>query len=492
MTAVSRNNKPPRTMNAAGRTASAGTRARDTQPRTAIWRRRCLGPLAMLAGLTGCSPYQLAHQTLHSELAEYPRVTDGRLACQQYQQWAKREWQLLCEEESGENQSSDYASGFIQGFTDQVYAGGEAQAPPMPPRKYWRIGYRNDDGQAAIQDWYHGFAHGARVAKEKGYRDRAVIPSSMYLTETELAAQSEKMSQLEPTPADRSPNETVPTPAESIDTLPPAPAATESQELPEVPAPGPLEMPIPTDSASRPQPLPNAATRASAATTPGQPAASDLPAETAHDVPPAPPWHTSPAGSAGDVRPAAAAEPLEFDPFAGTSFHSASITPTPSPLVSAAVGSTAPATHPDADRTPRPAVATTPIPARGITSAGPAGVVASDGQWASHPLSPAANVPTAPSAGLPTMLIRSGSVPQEPLIHSSVPLREHGPAPLAPLAEPGRPLAGQQPSEQPEDDGAPTRSAAVDDPAPVPPASDGDSGWQAKAVQPTSEWKSKR
>lgn len=143
-------------------------------------RTRVAAILLLLA--VGCSPYQLAKRTLYGELAEYPRVTEGRLACQQYERWAKAEWQRIVAE-SGAVYSADYASGFLQGFVDQVFAGGKAQAPPVPPRKYWRMGYRNEQGRQAIQNWYNGFEHGARVAQENGYRERATIPSSLFMSD---------------------------------------------------------------------------------------------------------------------------------------------------------------------------------------------------------------------------------------------------------------------------------------------------------------------
>ncbi|MCA9216251.1 MAG: hypothetical protein KDB27_24450 [Planctomycetales bacterium] len=129
---------------------------------------------------TGCTPWQLAKRTLFSELNEYPRVTDGRLASKQYSRWARDEWHEFAAT-SGENHSSDYISGFIYGFTKYVHAGGKTDPPAVPPRRYWRVGYKNQRGRAAIQDWYNGYAHGAETAAEKGYRERATLPSSMLL-----------------------------------------------------------------------------------------------------------------------------------------------------------------------------------------------------------------------------------------------------------------------------------------------------------------------
>ena len=129
---------------------------------------------------TGCTPWQMAKRTLFSELNEYPRNTEGRLACKQYTKWARKEWGIYAAG-SPNTHSSDYIGGFIQGFTKYVHSGGNTDPPAVPPRRYWRVGYKNERGRAAIQQWYNGYAHGTQVAKDKGYRERATLPSSLLL-----------------------------------------------------------------------------------------------------------------------------------------------------------------------------------------------------------------------------------------------------------------------------------------------------------------------
>jgi hypothetical protein len=134
-----------------------------------------------LFSAAGCSPWQLAHRTLHTELNEFPRVTDGRLSSRQYCRWAKQEWRKFASEHPEATHSSDYISGFIYGFRSYVYAGGSTDPPSIPPSRYWRIGFRNERGDQAVRDWYEGYSHGALTAKEKGYRDRVTVPSSLQL-----------------------------------------------------------------------------------------------------------------------------------------------------------------------------------------------------------------------------------------------------------------------------------------------------------------------
>ncbi len=305
-----------------------------------------IGLLSALIWLPGCSVWQLAHRTMYSELRDYPQVTDGKLACRQYQRWAKDEWTQVVQE-SGGGFSSDYGSGFIQGFVDQVYAGGKAQAPAIPPRKYWRIGYRNARGERAVEDWYAGFRHGARIAREGGYREQSVIPSSLraaYVEEAEPLFASESDSPvieegelLEPTPA-----ESIPEP-EDLESAPPRPVPVPAEPILLEPSTDPLD-----DSASVPTPTEQAAPQITSLTGSNERAALDvrtrsderlntavsLPsdAEPASPVvpytedpegPPVPPWHRpnlagpdpSPEVGSGVVVPAS------FDPFGGTPFQ---------------------------------------------------------------------------------------------------------------------------------------------------------------------------
>ena len=125
--------------------------------------------------LSGCTPYQLARRTLSHELAQYPRVTDGRLAGRVYRSWARQAWS-----ECGADgaYSPDYRQGFEDGFVDLVFAGGDGEPPAIPPKRFWNIRYRSPEGDQALQDWMAGFRHGSSVARDGGYRQRTVVPST--------------------------------------------------------------------------------------------------------------------------------------------------------------------------------------------------------------------------------------------------------------------------------------------------------------------------
>jgi hypothetical protein len=69
--------------------------------------------------------------------------------------------------------------GFLDGFTDFVYAGGSGEPPPVPPRQFWNVEWRSPRGHEASQDWFSGYRHGARVARDGGFRQRAIVQSSV-------------------------------------------------------------------------------------------------------------------------------------------------------------------------------------------------------------------------------------------------------------------------------------------------------------------------
>jgi hypothetical protein len=49
----------------------------------------------------------------------------------------------------------------------------------VPPRRFWNAGFRTDEGKLRANQWFEGYRHGARVAREGGYRERATLHSSV-------------------------------------------------------------------------------------------------------------------------------------------------------------------------------------------------------------------------------------------------------------------------------------------------------------------------
>ncbi|MFW6171097.1 MAG: hypothetical protein ACODAD_11450 [Planctomycetota bacterium] len=73
---------------------------------------------------------------------------------------------------------ADYRAGFIEGFSDYLYAGGTGAPPPIPPRRYWNTEYQSRQGRAAVEAWFSGFRHGTAACRVAGLRDLMVVPSS--------------------------------------------------------------------------------------------------------------------------------------------------------------------------------------------------------------------------------------------------------------------------------------------------------------------------
>jgi hypothetical protein len=149
-------------------------------PAHAARRRLALG-LALtccLASQVGCSVWQQARRTLIHEPLEFSWKYDRGRGLKAYRQWADEAWAIergACPEVAGDD---DYALGFRDGFVDYVYAGGDGQPPPVPPRKFWNVAWRNPPGNAAAAQWFAGYQHGADVAREGGYRENGIVPSA--------------------------------------------------------------------------------------------------------------------------------------------------------------------------------------------------------------------------------------------------------------------------------------------------------------------------
>lgn len=196
---------------------------RPRKVRTTFW-------LVMIVCLaTSCAPYQSAHRTLYRNLSEYPPVHDAKESCAVYRSWAESEWAQVRHVAPKKN-GRVYRRGFIDGFVDAVYAGGNGEPPVVPPRPYWRIWFRNAAGDDEIATWTDGFRHGARTALDGGYRERAVIPTTMRLSPEPSMVANEGVS-VYSSPSRVAPN---PTPAEEIAPPPPSPEGTVEPPRPQI------------------------------------------------------------------------------------------------------------------------------------------------------------------------------------------------------------------------------------------------------------------
>jgi hypothetical protein len=113
------------------------------------------------------------------EPAAYSWKHDRKRSVEVYQEWAERAWLEIvgeCPELVG---NLDYALGFRDGFVDYVYAGGNGEPPPVPPRQYWNVMLRSPEGKQLADLWFAGYRHGAQIARDGGYRDLGTIRTSL-------------------------------------------------------------------------------------------------------------------------------------------------------------------------------------------------------------------------------------------------------------------------------------------------------------------------
>lgn len=137
--------------------------------------------LSLTCLFPGCTVCHFANQTLRKEPSEFNWREDRKKSQETYRGWADQAWCQLRSADPGLQVSVDYMAGFKDGFVAYVYAGGTGQPPPVPPRKFWNVGFRNPRGQDSAADWFAGYRHGANVARAEGYRERVTIQSSFFL-----------------------------------------------------------------------------------------------------------------------------------------------------------------------------------------------------------------------------------------------------------------------------------------------------------------------
>ena len=227
-------------------------------------------------------------------------------------------------------------------------SGGEPHSRrPCPPRKYWRVGYRNERGRQAVEDWYNGFEHGARVANEGGYRDRAVVPSSLYASAAPRSEVRGTISEptealpMEPTPAERPAQLEMPVTAKPVngDT----PINDKSVDVASAEEEVPAEKPQPEPESQQPEtkPIETKPIQTKPIESTSEKPRSVIPVvferpdseprqvhPTWGDKPPAPPWHADAQGNAKAVSSKDDATG-EFDPYDGSIIAGPAAAPRP-------------------------------------------------------------------------------------------------------------------------------------------------------------------
>jgi len=191
---------------------------------------RLWSAFACLAMFAGCSVCQQARRTVIEEPLQYSSKGDRERSLATYRLWAESAWRQERAACATFPESEGYSLGFRDGFVDYIYAGGNGEPPPVPPRKFWNVEWRSPAGHAAAADWFAGYRHGAQVARDGGHRREAVVHSSL-----------ESFGHEGPPPyANRAPPESLLNPPEDLG---PPPRESEGEELR---APSEEETPQPT------------------------------------------------------------------------------------------------------------------------------------------------------------------------------------------------------------------------------------------------------
>jgi hypothetical protein len=142
---------------------------------------------------SGCS---LSHNLLTTTVIQphqFCNYWEERREQHRYRAMARRELQreqatacVRLDEYGGQPYSVHQQRGFEDGFVDYLVYGGSGNPPSLPPRRYWRMKYQNQQGYQAVQDWYQGFEHGVQVAQATGYRDFITVQTRDALVSTKL------------------------------------------------------------------------------------------------------------------------------------------------------------------------------------------------------------------------------------------------------------------------------------------------------------------
>lgn len=128
---------------------------------------------------SGCSMLHSGCQTLVVEPVKYCFHKDDHRTKVQSRRLAAATWTRIERASPPRTYSPDYELGFMDGFTDYIFAGGTGNPPPVPPRQYWKLRYQTPAGHLAVQDWYAGFRHGSMEAMAGGYREFVTVPPSV-------------------------------------------------------------------------------------------------------------------------------------------------------------------------------------------------------------------------------------------------------------------------------------------------------------------------
>jgi hypothetical protein len=138
--------------------------------------------VAVVPILSGCNLYKLSAYNASNEPHLY---SDQQHLKKRALDFAQEAWLEHLSHLKTDCPPKAFETGYIDGFADYLFKGGNGAPPTIPPNFLRRYQYLSPDGHSEIEDYYSGFAAGAADAKASGQRIYFTIPVSSPLPKTD-------------------------------------------------------------------------------------------------------------------------------------------------------------------------------------------------------------------------------------------------------------------------------------------------------------------
>ena len=124
--------------------------------------------------LGGCHTVYHPH---HDHLAELGVAHSEQEIARVIQRKAREAWHIVRCEFPRRIFTPEFRDGFIDGYSDYLDRGGDAQPPAVPPLRYTQNKkYFTPEGHVLIRDYFLGFKYGTEVAVATGQRQFLTVP----------------------------------------------------------------------------------------------------------------------------------------------------------------------------------------------------------------------------------------------------------------------------------------------------------------------------
>lgn len=124
--------------------------------------------------LGGCLGIYHPH---HDHLAESGVTHSQAEVSREIHRRAREAWQTVRCEYPRKMFTAEFRDGFLDGYSDYLDRGGDAQPPAVPPLRYTQNRkYFTPEGHALVRDYFLGFQYGTDVAVATGARQYFTVP----------------------------------------------------------------------------------------------------------------------------------------------------------------------------------------------------------------------------------------------------------------------------------------------------------------------------